>query len=80
MLLFKVENTYLLSGIGLALPPGLANNTARVGDGIRLVRPDGSILATTIKAIAWEPNHSIVVGDHVTKGNVPVGTEVWQIK
>ena len=77
MFLFKVENTYLITGIGLVLTPGFGDNKVYVGNNIKLIRPDQSIVETKIRSIAFEPEHSISVGTEIKKDDVPIGTEVW---
>ncbi len=79
MFLFKVDAVFTITGIGVALTPGIGDGKARVGDTIKLIRPDKTILETKIKAVAFESRRSIVVGSNIKKEDVPVGTEVWLI-
>jgi hypothetical protein len=77
MFLFKVEERYMLTGIGLTLVPGLGDKRARVNDKIKIVRPDNSVLETSIKGISFSGDFAISVGSEFTKGDVPIGSEVW---
>jgi hypothetical protein len=79
MLLFKVEETFLLTRIGLVLTPGPANNTAKISAKIRLIRPDKTIIDTKISGINFQTNN-IVIKDNLKKEDVPIGTEVWLIE
>jgi len=84
--LFVVEGTFTLFGRGIALLPGLPKNEPRPrvapGMSIELRRPDGTILATTIRAIEWfqtppQPAAPLQLPPAITKEEVPDGTEVW---
>jgi hypothetical protein len=79
ILLFIVENQFTITGRGLILTPGLGDNVKFITTGaqIRLIRPDKSEFITTIKGIAFEGNHDILISSEFSKEDVPVGTEVW---
>ena len=77
MLLFTVDNTFMITGRGLILTPGLGKNYVKVGAKIKLVRPDKSIIETTIRGISFNENFDILVGANLTKDDIPAGTEVW---
>lgn len=77
MYLFKVEESFLVTGIRLILVPGPVDKTAKVGDLIKIMRPDQTIIVTTIKGIGWNNLHGILVGSKLTKEEVPIGSEVW---
>lgn len=79
VLLFKVENQFTIRGRGMILTSGPGDHVKNVmtGANIRLVRPDKSELTTTIKGIAFEGSHGILISGEFTKADVPVGTEVW---
>lgn len=79
ILLFTVAKHYTISGRGLILSPGLRDNVKHVkaGSKIKLVRPDNSVLQTTISGITFEGDHDILLPSNLTKEDVPVGTEVW---
>lgn len=79
MLLFIVEQVFLITDLGVVLLPGLGKNFVSVGTPIRLVRPDKSVLDTKITGITFE-TRDIFVGPEVRKEDVPVGTEVWSIE
>ena len=49
--LFKVEETFQITGRGLILTPGLGKNHARVGNKIRLILPDKSFIDTKIRGL-----------------------------
>jgi hypothetical protein len=85
--LFTVEDTFLIEDRGLVPVPGIipeGDERFRVGDAIKLRRPDGSILAWQIDGLelvrSTPPRHDIFV---VLKGlkvtDVPVGTEAWSV-
>ena len=76
MFLFKVEERVVLTGIGLVLLPGPGDKKTRVNDKIKIVRPDNSIIDTTIKGRFFSTSH-ISVGSELTKDDVPIGSEVW---
>ena len=79
MLLFTVKETFLLTGLGIVLTPGLGDKMVRVGQNIRLIRPDRSIIHTTIQGITFETK-DILLGGQLTKEDIPIGTEVWLIE
>jgi hypothetical protein len=81
--LFTVEDVFTIRRRGTILVPGIVpegDERFRIGDVLRLRRPDGSELQATIDGI-----HSFNVGVHggyaivvaLPKSEVPVGTEVW---
>ena len=82
--LFTVADTFLMHGRGLVLAPGvvpLNDERFRPGDPLRLVRPDGSTLHTTIGSLELptpNPKHELfVLLKDLGKEDVPIGTEVW---
>lgn len=82
--LFTVEATFTVRGRGLVLVPGLVierDERFRVGDRIVLRRPDGPSLDARIGGLELpspNPRHEVMVLlRSLTKGDVPVGTEVW---
>ena len=77
MLLFKVDDIFLITGRGLVLMLGIGNNNARVGDKIRIIKPDNSILEATIKGIGFSATREILVGSDLSKDDIPIGSEVW---
>ncbi|MFL9484814.1 hypothetical protein ACI6Q2_18665 [Chitinophagaceae bacterium LWZ2-11] len=77
MLLFIVEERFMLTGMGLLLTPGLGENFVKVGTKIKLIRPDKSVIEAFVKITAFNNYQSIGVGNQLTKDDVPVGTEVW---
>jgi len=79
ILLFKVENQFVITGRGLILKPGLGDNLKYVTTGakIKLIRPDKSEVITTIKGITFEGNHDILISSVFSKTDIPIGTEVW---
>jgi len=80
MLLFVVEQVFLITGRGVVLLPGLGKNFIRVSTPIRLVRPDGSTLDTKICGIGFNEFRDILLGQEVRKEDVPVGTEFGRSK
>ena len=79
VLLFKVKEQFVITGRGLILTPGLGDKVKLVTTGtrIKLIRPDQTELLTTIKGIAFEGTHDILISEEFTKEDVPVDTEVW---
>src|SRR5258706_13213259 len=77
MYLFTVEDTFWITGRGLVLTPGFGNKPIRVGTGIRLIRPDQSVLLTTIRGVTFQGEHPILIAEELKKEDVPIGTEVW---
>jgi hypothetical protein len=84
--LFVVQGTFTVFGRGIALLPGVPKYEPgpRVAPGmsIELRRPDGTILATTIRAIEWfqtAPQRAapLQLPPEIAKEEVPDGTEVW---
>lgn len=84
--LFVVEGTFTIFGRGIALLPGVSKcePVPRVAPGmsIELRRPDGTLLATTIRAIEWfqtppQPAAPLLLPPEIAKEDVPEGTEVW---
>jgi hypothetical protein len=79
MFLFKVEETFLITGRGLILTPGLGDNLkfATTGTPIILIRPNQTVLLANIRGVSFQGSHDVLVGGDLTKEDVPIGTEVW---
>lgn len=89
VLLFTVEDAFQITGRGCVLVPGpLAEagiQAIRIGDRLCLRKPDGDSFDTVIagvEMIARRPRPKrittpILLPSDVTKGDVPIGTEVW---
>ena len=77
MFLFKVQDRFFVTGRGLILVPGFGDKKVRINDKIKIVRPDNSTIETTIKGISFNLDHDILVGNDLTKDDVPVGSEIW---
>lgn len=77
MFLFKVQDRFLVTGRGLILIPGLGDKNANTGDPIKIVKPDQTIVETTIRGIGFNEFRDILVGSDLTKDDVPIGSEVW---
>jgi len=84
--LFVVEGTFSIFGLGISLLPGVSRYEPgpRVTPGmsIELRRPDGTTLATTIRAIEWfqtppQPTAPLLMPPEITEEEIPNGTEVW---
>lgn len=67
----------MITGLGLILAPGLGDKNAKMGDPIKIIRPDQTIVETTIKGIGWSEFRDILVGKNLTKDDVPIGSEIW---
>ncbi len=78
--LMVVEDVFEISGRGIVLSP--AFDPLNLGFGIELRRPDGTKIGTTIGGVgsflnsAGEPRFAVLLKD-LTRGDVPLGTEVW---
>ena len=77
MFLFKVQDKFLITGRGLILIPGLGDKKATVGDPIKIIKPDQTVIETTIRGIGFNEFRDILVGKELTKDDVPIGSEVW---
>ena len=77
MFLFKVEERFMVTGRGLILLPGLRGLKANIGDKLRIVRPDKTVVETEIKGIGFNEHHEILVAGELSKDDVPIGSEVW---
>lgn len=87
ILLFRVEDRFLIRGRGLVLVPGIVaeDRPFREWTGLRIVlrRPDHSEVEAEIRGIDIStptppsPRRPILVSGDFTKDDVPVGTEVW---
>lgn len=88
--LFTVEQAFQISGRGCVLVPGIPSASdrpnVRIGDKIRLTRPDGFSFDTTVTGVelinygARKPPENISVPislpSSIPKKDVPVGTQV----
>ncbi|MGC4103768.1 hypothetical protein [Ferruginibacter sp.] len=77
MFLFKVNERFMITERGLVLVPGLGDKKAKVGDPIKIVRPDRTIIETTIRGISFDEFRSILVDTNLTKEDIPIHSEVW---
>lgn len=82
--LFRVSFAFLIKGRGIVLEPGITpaeGEKFRVGDTLRLVRPNGSSEIVSIAGFELFSGEAapILLKESLTKEQVPVGTEVWSI-
>jgi len=90
ILLFTVENAFQITGRGCILVPGPSVEPGapivRIGDGIRLRKPDGECIDTVIRGLemlGWRrPKPQVITApillpNAFAKTGVPKGTEVW---
>ncbi|HLL88459.1 MAG TPA: hypothetical protein VK324_04085 [Tepidisphaeraceae bacterium] len=85
-LLFNVEEIFLIRARGVVLVPGIVpigDERFRIGDGLRLKRPDGTEVTTTIGGLdmftcSTKRDMPVLLKD-LGKEDVPVGTEVWSV-
>jgi hypothetical protein len=87
-LLLVVADAYQITGRGCLLTPGVPTTAKvefRVGDAVRLIRPNGEVLDSVIKSIdavhnrraaAPEINFFVVLPKTIATGDVPMGTRV----
>jgi hypothetical protein len=86
-LLFAVEDTFLIEGRGLVPVPGIVpqgDERFRVGDPIRLKRPDGSEIEWKIAGLEMlyprpPQNDVAILLNGLGKDDVPIGTEIWSM-
>ena len=85
--LFTVKDTFLIEGRGLVPVPGIVpqgDEQFRIGDFIRLKRPDGSEIDWRIGGLEMlyplpsSKDVCILLGG-LGKQDVPIGTEVWSM-
>ncbi|MDH4415941.1 MAG: hypothetical protein QE485_01805 [Acidovorax sp.] len=91
-LLFVVEDAFQITDRGCILVPGPVvepgGPTLHVGDPIRLVKPDGQVVDTTVRAfemIGRRPPPKIISAPillprEITKDQVPIGTQVLSLR
>jgi len=90
-LLFVVEDAFQITGRGCVLVPGpvaeAGGPVVRVGDPIRLVKPDGQSIDTTVRGIEMigrRPRPAVITAPillprEITKDQVPPGTHVLSL-
>lgn len=80
-----VEDSFAIDGRGVVLLPGLepiGDEVFRAGDPIRIRRPDGTDLDTTMHGVEFLTSTAgsslvILLPRDVAKSDVPIGSEVW---
>ncbi len=77
--LFSVTEQFMITGRGLVLLPGVEYKKVKVGDPIKIIRPDKTSIETTIKGMSFTEVRHINIGNDLTAADVPVGSEVWLI-
>ena len=83
--LFAVEDTFTIQQRGPILAPGVQpedDERFRTGDALRLVRPDGSEVFTSIGGIEFfhpDPLGRFAILVPLAKSEIPIGTEVWSL-
>ena len=83
-LAFTVADSFSVRGVGLLLAPGVGDldPPLRIGDRLRLVRPDGSAVASAVRSLHMlhapnpVPNPFLAVA-RFQPADVPPGTAVW---
>jgi len=90
-LLFVVEDAFQISGRGCVLVPGPSTEPCgprvRVGDPIRLVKPDGQEIETLVRGVEMIHRRPlpkvitapILLPKEITKDQVPLGTQVFLV-
>ena len=91
-LLFIVEDAFQITGRGCVLVPGpsaeAGGPTLRVGDPIRLVKPDGQVVDTSVRGIEMigrRPPPKVITAPillppEIKKEQVPIGTQVLSLR
>lgn len=80
MFLFKVSERFMLTGPGLVLLPGLGDKPAKMGDLIKIIRPDKTVIEASIKGIGFNKFRDISLGKGLTKDDIPEGSEIWLLE
>ena len=83
-LAFTVTDSFLVRGVGLLVAPGVGglDPPVRIGDQLRLVRPDGSAVASVVRALHLlhapgpVPNPFLALPE-LQPADVPPGTAIW---
>ncbi len=90
-LLFVVEDAFQITGRGCVLVPGPSTEPGgprvRVGEPIRLVKPDGQEIETLVRGVEMIHRRPlpkvitapILLPKEITKDQVPVGTQVFLV-
>ena len=91
-LLFIVEDAFQITGRRCVLVPGPSTepsgSTLRVGDPIRLVKPDDQEIATLVRGVEMINRRSqpkvvtatILLPKEIAKDQVPIGTGVLRVR
>ena len=80
MFLFKVAETFRITGRGLALIPDTKYPYTATGSKIKLIHPDKTVLETKIIGIAFVEPCAVLIKDESESAAIPTGTEVWLIE
>ena len=80
-----IEHVFAIKGGKVVVIPGTLGQgawRARVGDTIRLERPDGSPIETIVRGVEMgarsrEPITPLMLGSEITKDMVPIGMKLW---
>ena len=82
MFLIKVEDRYEIEQTGLILTPGLGDKieTIKIGDKLKIIRPDNQEIFTTIHGLTSSGNFNIVINQRYTKNDIPIGSKVYLIE
>lgn len=83
-LALTVADCFAVRGVGLLVAPGVGDVSppVRIGDALRLVRPDGTELKVTLQRLDFlhapnpVPNPFLILPD-LLPADVPPGTEIW---
>lgn len=87
-LLFTVENRFAIRNRGVVVVPGIVvqgDERFRVDDPLELRKPDGVVVFTRIAGLEWsvprqaDRSFPLLLPIELTKGDVPVGAEVWSV-
>lgn len=77
MFLFKVQERFLLTEIGVILIPYPDGKKANIGDKIKIITPDKLIIKTSVIGIPLNFPEQVIIEKHLAKGDVPKDSEVW---
>ena len=79
MLLFKVRDTFAISGKGLIISAESISDDVKVliGDKIQIITPDDKVIETTIKGITLKGYFDLLIDQNVAREDIPIGSEVW---
>ena len=92
--MFKVEDTFTISGRGVCLIGLRYTQLGRLGkgDAVELKRPDGTCIRSEVAGVEWRATYAeprppmeerrfpVLLSPPLSKADIPIGTEVWLVE